>query len=432
MIGQDDEIDIEYEAVEKGERIASWLLVIIAVSIMAVLAYTIVGPTSAVLAQILAENSFLYPLTLLFQIILLIVWGFISFAVPGILGMRMGALFETNGRKETVQSLANKREMLFNEFSSKSLTWLDEYWEIAITSIALIVTAWALMQPGDVPLADWVQVLITLVFWASYKVAKAKQSIDLRLLSIASTIQFLIIIVTLNMLPYGISLIGSYWTSLGSSVSSDVYSLSWTGAYYVYAALVFFAIYSSNYVGKYSAKWAWKALLEAENKRIDESNIQTAMHLVDNALPSYLFYGVLWFLVVLIPSPTMFASFEYYLSLLATVAILASIVTLAWITKIWIAHADLLEAELNRFVDAILYGGWTGVLVISSVSIFALLWMSYEIVPSLIFNYIVPLNDSGIIFSSGITGAVSLMLVQAVSFSLSYDSNDDRNSSHEE
>ena len=129
----------EQVAAERGERIASSIQILLVLMIFVILWLGLVSPAWNTLAQISSETPSLFYLVLLFQIILFVSWIFVSFAVPAIVGIRMD--FPESGDEEFAsKSLVQRRKLLFPKIQSSALTWLDEYWEIAISSSTLGIT----------------------------------------------------------------------------------------------------------------------------------------------------------------------------------------------------------------------------------------------------------------------------------------------------
>ncbi len=167
-------------------------------------------------------------------------------------------------RSEEIQSL---RKKLRDAVDKDTLESLDESVNLAFITLGIAVAVIAIRFPEAGVLVGVLNVFFTLVTWFSYKIAKIKHAVDLRLLVIAIAVQayFFFVLLVAAALAWG-----------------HVYSMAFLDAHFgallqfvvlmILMAVCSLILVRSDWIGIRTIRWVWKRLTKSANEE-EESSI---------------------------------------------------------------------------------------------------------------------------------------------------------------
>ncbi|MBD3408128.1 MAG: hypothetical protein GF411_18550 [Candidatus Lokiarchaeota archaeon] len=319
---------------------------------------------------------------------------------------------------QRIPTVKEQRQVLWNLVDRDSVEALDEYWEIFISLMAVFFVAIALIDVTIQGIADWIQILVTVVFWVSYKVGKARQSIDLRIMTIGAAVQFLVLISSLLLMFGLIQDVVIFWLNTDAYLDpiTNFPSLYWyfrvLGAFLIGA----FGVGVSKYVGVEIGIRCYQTIkLDTTSDKKEELDV-FGLHLVKGALPSYLFYGLLWFIAFIIPFTVATGMTDNAFAIFLGTAILSLLLVFGWLAKIWYA---------NRVLQGITFSGFWIVLIrsikfsqkiLSGFFLILIGPITFYALPLLIFSYAVQMGSIGTAILSGMGCGLVLLTVHLLSF----------------
>jgi len=351
------------------------------------------------------------------MIVLWISWFFIPALVTTLFLLlitgRWRILVESKGELKSLSIIRNK---VLESVDPKRLVSLDEFWEVGITILTLSVVGLSLLNQDTQGIAGWTQVIITIVFWASYKIAKAKHSVDLRILIIGSLIQLLAIIFTLLGLSFLLMILVQTWIGQGSPQEPGYIFPQWEWMILDWIILLggtcFLLI--TQAIGKRFGRYCWNYLYSDSND-VDSVRIESnALVHLENSMPSYLFYGILWFISFFIPSAIEFGLSEFMMELVIATIMIVVIVFLSWFLKIYYVNRKVMNKQFSIVGKIFIQSGSLAIRLTSLVITMIMIVIGIIYMPMFSFSFN-QYGQIGFIVSNGLIGGMLLLIVQGVS-----------------
>ncbi|MHA1863365.1 MAG: hypothetical protein ACTSWA_06330 [Candidatus Thorarchaeota archaeon] len=365
------------------------------------------------------QHSYIPSLPLVW--VLIIIAGFILLMIPSLVTSSLDEVLEkktVDSNNQVTRDIYTLRKEFMGNIDAQKLVSLDEYWEIVIVIITISVLIFSLLETSIAHLADWTQVSITLIFWASYKFGKAKHSIDLRLLSIAAITQFLTVILSIYAMAWSVEFLVTQWIRAGSPIHpllllNQNAAGGWVLILYSIIIVCCIIIYYSKDLAGFVSLRCWRYLLISDTTGdvIDTE----ALYLANYALPPYLFYGCVWFLALIIPFPS--AGGESLFILLITTVVVLCLVTLGWLFNVWRAQYRVLDRSPGLLLRIVIKAGSYSKDVVAFVAGGVTFGLILILAPLFTFGF--PLEVIGI--ANAINGALILFVVQGASSSSKKD-----------
>lgn len=236
------------------------------------------------------------------------------------------------------------------------------------------------------------------------------------------------IIISSYSVALSIQILIGFWLSRGSPILPYflLAPLEYLFLFYGLLGAGTILTFNSKAIGQRIAKKAWLRI-QKEHSPTEEVD-DTVLYLVKDAMPYYLFYGVVWLFVIIIPFSGAYPQDFFFLGIIAPAFFCLVLIVLGWIVKIWIVQSRVMNRKHNRIINLLMKSGGLVMEVVRFASLGFALVLFFILAPTFTFGPIIQTGMGYLPFANAINVAMILILVQ----SLSKDSMDKDDNAPEE
>ena len=397
-----------------GHRGIEIVLGVVLISIIIGLDYFIVFYAMPYISSLSLSDSSMFPIVFLLQILtFLTFFGSLFFIFVVIRTFLWKSLFSIS-YEGFFSSIDEYRTSLKESTSDERMNAIDEYWEIIVFGIAAFFIILAIANPDNSSISDWFQIVFSVLFWASYKIGKAKQDIGLRLMSIASLVQFLFVIGTLYFGLFLFDRFSQAWLVDGTiSEGYPFTSIEWAITFWFLISCLVFIMLMGKWVSYRLNRRIWNYLTQPKKKGV---LIEEALYLSDCSVPNYLLYAFI-ILVGILGSLSQL-NFVYFQNLVIACVVAILLLFSLWPLKVYIARYDLTKEDPNTrkslFLNTGLLSSYFGGYVFSFLLGLLIVWL----LPGIVFPYLEGGLQSNILYAFSVSFVFTLFLSHSLNGSL--------------
>ena len=212
-----------------------------------------------------------------------------------------------NEREQILKEvLKERRNHLTRIVDEKSLQSLDDSMELATGVVGVLLLGIQILFPESVTISNMFNLFVVGLIWVSYKVAKIRHAIDLRLLIIAFSYQLFVVWIV------GI-FVSIIFASIGIVLLAALGIMLDVNAILIFVFIMIFLITAgSRKFAKEFAHRRWLEILTEDYKTISitQRYTDTALASAERGLPHPFVVFILFFLVYLIGQPDLWISLQ--------------------------------------------------------------------------------------------------------------------------